>query len=555
MKSLLIFTTLVFTAGPCFALVDMNNANYSNTWTDLQVPGSGFDLKVIRAYKSRTLYNGIFGFGWCSEFETKLTSTPEGGIKINECGDGLEVYYTAREVSKDDVEITVNNILAKLKEKPQAGTSSSYWSGLRKKLLKDIRLRENYARENGIQIEVPKNVKLMANGLEVEYVILEKEYYTRHLGDGSMQRFDLTGRLTHMYNKTGQFLRFTFKDDLLVEVSDDNQRKLSLKYYPNKKVHKITGPNGLVSEYKYSDTEDLIWNKNAWAKSDSDIYTYEYNDYHNLVKATWPDKTFISIRYDNQKDWVLSFIDRDKCVENYKYEASSDNPSLHYWSTVTKTCGKDVTATNRYEFWHKELSTGQTVLSRVRSSVNSQTKDITYSDNIGKPTRIVNNDIVTNYVYYPNGLVKTKSSSKERQDFEYQKEFKKISKVVTVKFDQKGKVVLKETSTYKYDKKGNLYYAENSKGKKINITYDLSGRIKTIVDNSKMIVELEYEDKFGKPTQVTKIGAGTINIAYGQNGQITKVESKQGPIVATKIAGTFNSLLEILAPASQEMFE
>ena len=152
-------------------------------------------------------------------------------------------------------------------------------------------------------------------------------------------------------------------------------------------------------------------------------------------------------------------------------------------------------------------------------------------------------------------MVKTKSSQNEKQDFEYQKEFKKISKVVTVKFDQKGKAVFKKTSNYKYDKNGYLYYAENSGGKKINITYDLGGRIKTIVDNSKMIVELEYEDKFGKPTQVTKVGAGTIKIAYGQNGQIIKVESKQGPILATKIAGTFNSLLEILAPASQEMFD
>ncbi len=78
-----------------FAIVDMNSASYSNSWVDLEVPGSGYDLKVIRAYKSRTLYNGIFGFGWCSEFETKLTTTPEGGVKINECGDGLEVYYTA----------------------------------------------------------------------------------------------------------------------------------------------------------------------------------------------------------------------------------------------------------------------------------------------------------------------------------------------------------------------------------------------------------------------------------------------------------------------------
>jgi len=81
------------------AMVDMRNANYSNSWVDLELSGSGYDLRVSRTYNSRTLFNGIFGFGWCSDFETKLEVTPEANLKMTECGAGRETYYMPREFS------------------------------------------------------------------------------------------------------------------------------------------------------------------------------------------------------------------------------------------------------------------------------------------------------------------------------------------------------------------------------------------------------------------------------------------------------------------------
>ena len=87
---LLSLTSLVFSS-LSYALVDMNNAGYSNTFLDLDVPGTGYQLRVMRAYKSRTIFNGMFGFGWCSEFETRLSITGLGLPKINECGDGQQV--------------------------------------------------------------------------------------------------------------------------------------------------------------------------------------------------------------------------------------------------------------------------------------------------------------------------------------------------------------------------------------------------------------------------------------------------------------------------------
>lgn len=553
--NLALLLSLSFLSFNSFALVDMNSASYSNVWTDLEVPGSGYELKVIRAYKSRTLFNGMFGFGWCSRFETKLEPTSEGNIKISECGDGQQVLFSPREITRNDVNSTISQIISKMKNDPKLKvTSNDYWSKLSSQLLEDDELRSEYAEQYKVAIPVKEGTTFYANGKEVENVILNKGYYTRNLPDGSSQRFDLQGRLTHLYDKNGNFLKFEYNKDLLVQIEDNNSRKLVFKYYPNKKVKQISGPNSLVSEYKYNSQEDLIWNKNAWAKTDKDVYTYEYNEFHNLVKATWPDKTSISIKYDNIKDWVLGFVDRDKCVENYKYEFSKTEPKLHYWSSVTKTCGKDVVASNRYEFWHKALPSGQVVLSRVLTNTNGSTQDITYHDTLGKAVSIKRNNDKTTYEYYPDGQIKIKESANAKVEYTHDSVSKKVATVKSSLYNDKGKVISTLITSFKYDAKGNLIYAENSDGQKINMTYDFKGRIATITDQAKKVVKIDYEERFGKPAVVTRPGLGTIKVSYKANGEIAKVDSPEGMTVASQVASTFNNLLDVISPATQDLY-
>ncbi len=537
------------------ALVDMNNAGYSNAWIDLEVPGSGYDMKVVRAYKSRTLFNGMFGFGWCSDFETKLETTSEGNIKIAECGDGLETIFSAREITRKDVDSTISQIITKMKADGKIkSTSSDFFKKLSDQLVEDDDQRGQLARKYGIVIPIKEGSKFMANGKEVENVVLSKEYYTRTLADGSSQRFDLQGRLTHMYDKNTNFLKFEYEKDQLKEVVDNNSRKLSFKYFPNKKVKQVTGPNGLMTEYKYSVQEDLVWNRNAWAKKETEVYTFEYNEFHNLTKATWPDKSAVMLKYDNAKDWVLAFTDRDKCTENYKYETASSNPKFHYWSTVTKTCGKQTVANNRYEFWHKQLPAGQVILSRVLQNISGSTTDITYHDTFGKPVTIKKNNERITFEYYPDGLIKSKEASNAKIEFVHDTTNKKVTTVKTTFLNDKGKTIATRQTSFKYDGKGNLTYAENSDGQKINMTYDQKGRIATITDQAKKVVKIDYEERFGKPSIVSRPGLGTIKVSYKPNGDILKVDSAEGPSVASQVASTFNNLLDVISPATQELY-
>ncbi|MBC7420938.1 MAG: cell wall-associated protein wapA [Bdellovibrio sp.] len=556
MKHLLLsfaIVTLFFQSA--HALVDMNNASYSNTWIDMEVPGSGYDMKIVRSYKSRTIYNGIFGFGWCSNFETKLTITSEGNIKITECGDGQEVVFSAREITKKDIDNTIAQIINKMKGDPKVKSGSpDYFKQLSAQLLEDDDKRSQFARQYGVNVQIKEGTKFMANGKEVENVVLAKGFYTRNLPDGSYQRYDLQGRITHMYDKNGNFLKFDYEKDLLKELEDNNSRKIAFKYYPNKKVKQIIGPNGLNAEYKYSAQEDLIWSKNMWAKKNTDVYTYEFNEVHNLTKASWPDKTFALIRYDNIKDWVIGYTDREKCVENYKYDVSPNDPKFHYWSEVKKVCGKETVANNRYEFWHKQLPSGQVILSRVLTSLNGSTTDISYHDVFGKPVSIKKNNEKINFDYYADGLIKTKSTPLVKVEFTHDATSKKVSTVKMSYFSDKGKVVSTRNTIFKYDTKGNLTYAENTDGQKINMTYDEKGRISSILDQAKKVVKIDYEERFGKPNVVSRPGLGTIKVSYKTNGDIAKVDSPEGETVASQVASTFNNLLDVIAPATQELY-
>lgn len=553
MKSSLIYLVIslsFFISTYSYAVVDMKNANFSQTWVDMEAPGSGYDLRVQRTYNSRSLFNGIFGFGWCSDFETKMNITAEGNLKITECGAGQEIFFSPREVTRKDVEQTIQKIVAKMKDEKVVGRTDEFYKKTSNELLEQDLKRAQLAIQYSIAIPVKEGTKFFANGREVENIVFQKTHYTRTLGDGSSQRFDLKGRMTHMYDKNGNFLKFEYNKENLTVVADNNSRKLNFRYYSNRKVKEITGPNGLKSEYKYKDLDDLSYAKNAW----KGVHTYKYDELHNMTQANWPDKTSINLKYNTKKDWVTSFTDRFKCTESYGYELSKENPKGHYWSTVKKVCGKEIVANDKYEFWYKQRPDGEWALSRILSDVKSNLTDITYDDTTGRPTAIRRNQERIVFEYYPNGLVKTKAGSNTKQAFKYEGINNKISDVTTEYFNQKGEKVSTRTTTFKYDTKGNLTYAQNSDGQKVNMTYDNKGRIASITDQAKKLVKIQYEERYGKPSVVTRPGLGTIKVSYRPSGEIEKVDSKDGPSVALQVASTFNNMLDIIAPATTDIY-
>lgn len=535
------------------ATVDMKNANYTESYVDIQVAGSGYSLKVQRIYNSRSVFSGIFGFGWCTEFETSLEKTPEGFLKVQECGAGQEIIFRPKSaVGAADVEKTVNAVAAYYKKtNPNAGDSSV--ETLKDQLRNDISLRNRWAKQAGYSAtEIKKGTVFVSESLEVETIEFDGSQYTRTLADGASQRFNTQGRLTALFDKNGNFLKMSYGADTLKEVTDSNGKKLTFAFYPTKRVKEINGPGGVKAEYKYNG-EDLSEVKNMWKNT----YAHAYDENHNLTKVTFPDGTFKALSYNQKNDWVTSFTDRaldgPACKESYEYFTDKSSPKDHFWSTAVKKCGNEIKNEARFEFWLKTRADGKRFLQRVLNRSLSDTLDITYHPEFGRPTAIKRNSITTTFDYFPNGLVREKTTATTRLVFEYKNSFNKVSRVQTEFFDAKGKVAKKRETNFNYDSRGNLVAAQNTDGQSVKLTYDQRGRIATIVDQAKKEVQIKYEERSGRPAQITRPKVGSIEVSYKANGEISKVDSNDGPAVATQVASTFNNLLDIIAPATSEL--
>lgn len=553
-------TGLLFLLTPVtsFAIVDMKGANYSDSWTDLTVPGVGYDLRVNRTYNSRSLFNGLFGFGWCSDFETKIDVTPESTLRLTECGAGQEITYWPKTYNAGKLDNTIKAIMAEVKKK-RPDLRPDYIANLEKEMRSNEYMREEFSKRMNMKGKVEDGVTYLANGREAENIKLQGGVYKRTLADGTFQLFDpVSGRMVQMYDKNQNYLKLTWEKDQLNQVADNLGRKLTFKYNPsNKKVAEIVGPNNMVAKYSVKG-EDLA----EVTDSKSEKYKYGYDDVHNLLRIDFPDASYKALTYNKDKDWVTSFRNRKGCTETYDYQVSKDDPKNHFWSNVVKKCADKVTNQSKYEFFHRPRPEGGGVyLYRVRSEVNNNVTDIVYHEVFGKPISILRDNIKTDYTYYDNGFVKTKKEPGRLMTFEYKNQCQKVSLVTLAFSDEDRKPSQSKTekptktvrTKFNYENaKCNLMSAENSEGQTVKLQYDPQGRIAQIEDQSKKLVKIKYEGKFGKPATVTRPGLGTIQVSYKPDGEINKVESKEGPNVAVQVASIFNNLLDIIAPATSE---
>jgi YD repeat-containing protein len=542
---------ILFISQAASAFVDLKNSNFADSWIDYRSQGTGYQLRVQRTYNSRSTYDGLFGFGWCSDFETRVEITPSNSLKVIECGGGMEItYVSGKPLKGKELSDHIEKIISMSKQ-VNPRLQKDYIKRLRKDLEDNQYLREELAKKLGIKGKVENKSVYFARGRGGERIEFVEDFYKRTLSDGTYQKFDSKGRLLSFYDRNSNYLNLTYSKDKLIQVVDNNGRRLGFSYAENDKVSQITAPGGKKIRYTYRG-HDLIQVNNAWKMA----YNYSYDKLHNLIEITYPDKSFKKITYNPDKDLVLSLQDRNKCIENYEYQGSKDDPRNHYWSSITKTCNGKVTNRSKYEFWHRKKRDGTgKFLYRVYSNVNGKEVDVKYHDIFGKPTSVKEGRKQTWYSYNALGLIKIKKTPLDRISFDYDTDCKKVSKILREEFrDMKkpDRVTSSEAARYVYYKpKCNLKYALNSNGTKVKVGYDTYGRINKLIDQTQKYVSLTYDEKFGKPSIIKRPGLGAIKIIYDEQGQMTDFKSSQSDEVATQIATVFNHLLEIVAPVAE----
>ena len=525
-------------------LIDTKNANYTKTFVDIALSGAGLPLLIERTYNSRSLYRGMFGYGWCSNLETRLEVMPDNTLMVVECGGGAEISYVSKG-AKGNRSVLIKKIMAEVKKKK--GLPKKYIKQVERDVKKSALLQSELIRAFRLKGKAQSGQTYQAVGRQNDHIRFTGNQYIRTLPNGQMEFFNKDGLLVKEQDKSGNWISIQRKKGRIVKMMDNKGR--SLQFRRKKGVLTVTGPNKVKAVYVIK-KDNLVKVTN----SKGEEYHHFYDNYHNLKKTRYPDNTYEALVYNTDRDWVMSFKDRRGCKETYKYVTNKRNKD-HYWTDVRKKCGKRVTNISRYEFWNKKKKDGGKYLYRAKQRVNGRITDITYDMRTGSPLSVTRNRITTQYAYYGNGFLKSRAQPGRRVLFSnYNNKCKKPTQVV-VQYTQGRKVSRQVKTQISYDpKRCHLVMAkQDNTGRWVIVKRDHLGRIAEMRDQSKKRIIVAYNEKYSKPKKITRPGVGSIQVFYDKNGQVDTGKTKTDPTVAAQVASVFNGFLEIISPVATDI--
>ncbi|MBY0516131.1 MAG: hypothetical protein K2P81_04440 [Bacteriovoracaceae bacterium] len=526
---------LALFALPVLAGVNLKNGNFYISYTDIVVPGGGKKLEITRTYNSKATEVGWFGFGWGSDFETKLETSADGSVVIHEHGAGGKTRFTPK--TAVDAEAAAKKIVEAMRKRTQLSESSA--QQLIEKLKTNAELRHTYALNFKVQTNVAVGTVLYSSDRGAQELVVEKDGYRRVYPDGKTEQFDMKGNLVKSSDKTGYSIAFVWKDGKLESIKDSQAKQIYLSWYADGKVKEVWSAGDKKAEYKY-EGDNLVSSKDVGGNT----YDYSYDKSHNLTQISYSDKSKMTIKYEPKTLFVTEIMDRNGESTKYEYGSDTKAPDDHYWTTVIKNGFDGKPASNRYEYELKTRPDGSRYTYRIVTDINGIKTETIYSECCSLPLKIARGKQVTNFEYNDKGLLIKKSSTKgDFVQIDYDNAINKIKKVT----NNEG------TTEFTYDKQGNLVTAKNDKGKAVLLLYDIKGKITKMVDddkktNQRRTLSFKY-NALGKPVEIEMEKVGKINVAYDNYGEIKKVESDAGHKMALQVTQAFQNLLSIVKPA------
>ena len=557
-----VFLLCFFFAGlPVQALIDIKSAGYSNAWTDLSATNAGSETDLVRIYKSRTLFSGIFGFGWCTPFEKKLAVTPDRKIAVTECGSGAVSVFASALSPAGGHDKSIETIVAAMKSDPRYKAFSADYFGQLKKLLRtDTEKRASLAQELKLNPKLNEGEVFPAEARSLGQVIVFKNSsYVLENKDSSSSVFDLGGKLVRITDKKNNFVKLTYENDLLVKIEDNFSNTYKISYNENKNVKEIITSNGFSARYTYADFNlvQSIVSKNSLAVLQWD---YTYDQFHNMTGAV-SQKQKISIRYNTEKDWVVGYTGEDGCDEVYQHsvETGTAAAAAKQLTLVTATCPGKKPIVTKWEVGYKKNRSDELVVHSVKKSEGGSTEVSVYDENSGRKLKQDLDGLVVEFEYYPNGLLKKRKSGYMVSELTYTKDQNNIQSSLVSHFS-KGKLKGKLLTKVAYDVSGRPISVENTSGRKAVFEYDdfsRFSRVKYFESKGKKInrvFQISYVDSGDKPKEIRDAASDSVSFSYGKDGIVTAAKSAKTPLSGKVLLSEFTTATAMLEPVKKENY-
>lgn len=501
---------LVFPA-MALACVNTRNSDFCISYKDITQKSGDHELNLARTYNSQASEIGWFGYGWETPFEIRMTVMPDGSVVVHEYGAEKISYYAPKEGGA--LQAGVDKIVAVAIQQDKLDPEAA--AALRKQLLANEKLRRTRVMRYGIQTQLPIGGIAQSSTCAAATVTRMNGGYRRATCGRGIDYFDLEGRLIR-HEENGYKLTIHYEGRYPDRIEDSFGQKLLLKWTAAGHIAEAKPDKATpVVTYDYDDNGNLRHSSEAGG----DEYRYEYDGNHNMTQIGYTDRNNKEVQYD-EKDRITSVSESDGSKATYTYRYDPNNPSFHYWVTIIRTGADGEQSIREDEFLLTIDAAGVEQLARMIRTEGGRKQDIVF-DGQGRIQRVQKFDGgFSEYIYHPT--------------------LNKISMV----FTEEGSTV------FKYDDAGDLIHSYNSQGQSIRLYYNTHKHIIRMVENNRTErtrhrdLTFEYNAQ-GKPTKITMIGKGTINVEYDEQGEISKVESKQGSAMALEVTMAFQALLRI----------
>ncbi|MBS1961895.1 MAG: hypothetical protein JST04_06750 [Bdellovibrionales bacterium] len=548
-SSLVSFAAFLVLVSSAQANVSIRNGNFFIGYTDVLYPG-GYEPKIERVYNSKSPYNGIFGWGWGSDYEAYLTVESDGSVLVSEAGGGAQNRFSAPTFNAKELEAAVAQI-ASVAQHAGAIGSGAQLESYKKQLRTNAEFRNNewskWRAQGKIQArKLPVGAKLVSNRFAFQWITVTKNGYVRSTDTGRTETFDANGRILKVQDKNGNFINLAYNRDGKIEKIQDNlNRKMYLSYNKLGKVEKIQAENNKIAEYRYNDLGEMSYSRDT----DGNVYTYKFSSdkRHNLVEIGYSDKTTMKIAYwgRDKLENVKSVKDRDNSITEYTYDKVPGEKNSLKVGVVLKSAEGRPISTSGYEYVFRNKPNGEEWTYRMVSTLDGARTETIYNECCGLPIFIKRGKDETTFAYDTKGRVTKKVTPNEVTELNYDQRAGKVNRVVKYQKANKKRV---DWSTFQYDTRGNLVVAKNSARAEVHLFYDNLGRIKTMIDQGKKQINFKYNES-SKPVEITDPKMGTINVSYTNSGEVKKVDSTGGRKIALAVTSAFQNLLEIIRPA------
>lgn len=529
--------------------VSLKNGNYSTSFVDV-IKKSGLELKIERVYNAKTDYVGIFGQKWGYESGAYVKQFPDASVVVYEYGGGAQNRFYPVKFQKNELTQAVETIATAARSMGQYSTKQQM-DQYRDKLEKDAAFRsdewERLLKVGKVKEQpIPLGAQLVSNRFSFQYMTRTKDGFVRTFENGKMETFNEAGKLAKVQDRNGNTMTYTYgKDGHVAKIEDNYNQKLMFTFNQQGLVERITDESGRTAQYRYNAAKQMTFSKDV----DANEYSYEYTtDGRNLLTAIgYSDKTKLQIAYypPAQLDSVKQIKNRDGSMTDYAYTENA-GVADHFTVSITERNreGKELSKSS-YEYFIQHKVTGEEWTQRLVATIDGDQTDTTYNICCGLPVEIKKNGAATQFVYDVKGRVTQKTTPSEVTVIKYDPKANKIARVENL--DRKTKKTL-GWSEFRYDARSNLTFARSNEGKAVQLFYDRSGRIASMIDHQKRRINFRYNEQ-SKPIEIADPSVGSLKIEYNSSGEVKRVDNPGNRKIAVHVSTLFGDFMSIVRRA------